>query len=881
MGEVYRAHDSRLDRTVAIKVLTEGTAADPDRRIRFESEARAVAALNHPNIVAIFDFGEADGAPYSVSELIEGESLRTMLKGGPVSVKRLLDIAVQVADGLAAAHAAGIAHRDLKPENIMVTPLGQAKILDFGLARRVLPPNNSHPDGETRTVFVTGPGTIIGTPNYMSPEQALGKPTDYRSDQFSFGLILFELASGKQAFAGPSTVETLAAIVRDEAPPAPPNLPAPLRWIIDRCLAKNPLERYDSTRDLLYELRSLRNHLSESYSTNTLAAVSAPHKRFPWHILAWSLACLFAILAAAGIYQLRSAPPDLSRYNLKPLYVGEDARQAPSSWSPDGKAVTFVTRDPLTRERGLMVRYIAAPVGSRIYTGPLIEGVIRWSPDSRRIFFYGPDSDHPGTTTIYSISSLGGDPVVERSGLLMPLISARPDLSPDGQNVAYFCACDGQHFGLYTTPLHSTATTRYTPFPFPERSPTSDWLVRFSPDGKSILAGLAGNNQVEFWTLRFPAGSGKPRRALTAIARQELLREVNWMPDDRHIVGSIGQSPELVYADTQSDDWHQLTKTDGYTFYPAVSPDGLALTFIRLNTNLDITTADLKTGQFHPFIYTKRNESAPSISADQSRTAYLTDRNGDTEIWLRAADGSTNPLVTEHIFPPAEGLGNLDSPAISPDGHRVIFCRTGNDGRSHAWLASVDQGTVERLLDTPGEEQSGVWSPDGKRYAFLQGSAADTHLAVLTVGSSRPPDILTGRISNTIPTWSPDGASIAYQDGSTWKIISPDTRKITDVMQSGSIMVTFSADSRRLYYVNRVNGVSTFSSIEIATGKKADLLPIPANVRPAGTTPGGWRLSLLKDGNSLLYTSGSFNSSLWLLRNFEPPSLLDRLFGRR
>src|SRR5271155_673396 len=281
MGEVYRARDSRLNRDVAIKVLRQDstTGASADLRSRFEREARAVAALNHPNIVSVFDFGIDGDSQYIVSELIDGESLRHVIAGKPVPTRKLIDIAVQIGDGLAAAHAAGIVHRDLQPENILLTKDGRAKILDFGLARQSLKPARASSSDETfgpdSNQNLTNAGTILGTASYMSPEQAVGKETGYRSDQFSFGLILHEMATGKQAFARNSSVETMAAIVRDEPPPIEQKLPAPLKWIIDRCLHKEPEQRYESTRDLFHELKDLREHLSEAYASGALAPVAA------------------------------------------------------------------------------------------------------------------------------------------------------------------------------------------------------------------------------------------------------------------------------------------------------------------------------------------------------------------------------------------------------------------------------------------------------------------------------------------------------------------------------------------------------------------------------------------------------------------------------
>src|SRR5436305_1311277 len=245
MGEVYRARDSRLGREVALKVLPSDVSADPARRARFEQEARAAAALNHPNIVGVHDVGEHDGVFYIVSELAPGETLAALLEQGPLPVKKVLDLAVQIADGMAAAHAARITHRDLKPLNVIVTPEGRAKILDFGLAKQAALAASS-PD-ETLTVQQTEPGMILGTVAYMSPEQARGKPADHRSDQFSFGVILYEMAAGRRAFEKPESVQTMAAILSDDPLPIERDIPTPLRWAIERCLAKDPADRYESS----------------------------------------------------------------------------------------------------------------------------------------------------------------------------------------------------------------------------------------------------------------------------------------------------------------------------------------------------------------------------------------------------------------------------------------------------------------------------------------------------------------------------------------------------------------------------------------------------------------------------------------------------------
>jgi serine/threonine protein kinase len=265
MGEVYRAKDIQLHRTVAIKVLPDEVKSDRERLRRFEQEARAASALNHPNIVTVFGVGESESVSYMAIELVEGKTLAEILAHAPLPAKKVLEIGTQIAEGLSAAHEAGIVHRDLKPANVMVTKTGLVKILDFGLAKRPLPIG---PADSTVTAAApnTRPGEVMGTAGYMSPEQARGDEVDFRSDQFSLGSVLYEIATGRRAFRKSTHIDTMSAVLNEDPEPIAriaPGVPAPLRWTIERCLAKLPAERYQSTRDLADELKGLKNHLSE------------------------------------------------------------------------------------------------------------------------------------------------------------------------------------------------------------------------------------------------------------------------------------------------------------------------------------------------------------------------------------------------------------------------------------------------------------------------------------------------------------------------------------------------------------------------------------------------------------------------------------------
>ena len=441
MGEVYRARDSRLGRDVAIKILPADVSADPGRRARFEQEARAVAALNHPNILGLYDIGNEDGVSYIVTEFVAGETLAALLERGPLPMRKLLDIAVQIADGMAAAHAARITHRDLKPLNIMVGgpasgTLGRVRILDFGLAKQAVV--STDPD-ETQIAGHTQPGMILGTVNDMSPEQARGAPTDYRSDQFSFGLILYEMAAGKRAFDRPESVQTMSAIIGEEAPPVEQNIPAPLRWTIERCLAKDPADRYESSRDLFQGLRSLRDHASDASMARPAAAdvdgsaagLSAAVSSRARRRLPWPLAAAFAagLAAALAIHALRTGPPmpDQSAYRFTPFSLAPGGQHS-ALWSPAGDWI-------------LLGESLYSPDGKTVHPlGGHRSDAYVFAPDGKRVYGLRPNGDGEELFTV-DIAS-GAEKVVGNVGQenrpssnLNPAI--RLSLAPDGKSVAY------------------------------------------------------------------------------------------------------------------------------------------------------------------------------------------------------------------------------------------------------------------------------------------------------------------------------------------------------------------------------------------------------------------------------------------------------------
>ena len=392
MGEVYRARDERLGRDVAIKVLPEELTSDRGRLKRFEKEARAASLLNHPNIVTIYQVDESGSTSFIVMELVEGKTLREVLADGRLPVRKLLGIGAQMAEGLARAHASGIVHRDLKPENVMVTKSGLVKILDFGLAKLAHAEADGGQPMETPTVSeITRPGVVMGTVGYMSPEQASGHPVDFRSDQFSLGSVLHEMATGKQTFKRGTVAQTLAAIIQEEAEPIAvlnPKVPAPVRWIVERCLAKEPRLRYASSEDLARELATVRDRVSEISSTESAAVASKRSRLRRRGFAGWIAALLSAVIAAILLLRRPAAAPPLRRhaYLVPPAGMEFDYQGASLAVSPDGQRIVFGA----SSAEGKKFLYLRAFAEAEAHQLPGTEDAFWpfWSPDSRTVGFF-------------------------------------------------------------------------------------------------------------------------------------------------------------------------------------------------------------------------------------------------------------------------------------------------------------------------------------------------------------------------------------------------------------------------------------------------------------------------------------------------------------
>src|SRR5579863_1805144 len=550
MGEVWRARDLRLGRYVALKVLPSEVANDPARRQRFEAEARAVAALNHPNIVAVYDVGQDGGFSYMVSELVDGEPLRVLVSRGPIPFRKLVDIAAQIADGLAAAHGAGIVHRDLKPENIMIARDGRAKILDFGLAKQTV----KTPGDETATTAFSEPGTVLGTAGYMSPEQVRSEPVDHRSDIFSFGCVLYELATGKRAFQGKSAVDVMSAILNSEPPDlvtteAP--LPPGLETIIRRCLEKRPEQRFQSAADLAFAIRAIS---SLSGSQPALAPTKTA-SRSKW--LGPALAAICAVALFAGGYFVRARTTTLSLPTFERLTFRQGHISA-ARFSSDGQNVLYGA----AWDGGQSRTYLVTPGNPESRDLQMPDGgeLLSVSSKSDLALVVGPfGKEGSGTLAVSSVAGGQTRPMLE------DVFDA--DWSPDGASMAVGRKVNGKWRLEY---------------PVGHMLWESDWPpygLRISPDGSRVAFSTYGDGS----RIGILSVDRSGSRKLLGIVSGQISTNQNarlvWRPDGREIWFRSFDTKDLgtIKGITLDGKQRVIAHLPAHVNLHDISPDGKAL----------------------------------------------------------------------------------------------------------------------------------------------------------------------------------------------------------------------------------------------------------------------------------------------------------------
>ena len=864
MGEVYKARDTRLDRIVAIKTSRQAFTE------RFEREARAIAALNHPNICQLYDVGP----DYLVMEFIDGNSV------APVdSPRRLLDIAVQIADGLAAAHAAGIVHRDLKPDNILLARDGRVRILDFGLAKQAAAAaSNSSPVDATRTVALTDAGTTVGTIAYMSPEQARGESElTPQSDQFSFGLVLYEILTGKRAFQRGSSPEIMTAIIREDFTPLPPTVHAPLRWIVERLLAKDPAERYDSTRDLFRELRQLRDHLSQSSSSVAVpvAELIPPPARAPAssnvRLKTWRLAAMIAGAAliafalawvlhpAGGFEQLRFTPMEVAWEN-----------PSGAVWSPDGRAFAYVAG--ASSHRRLFVRYLDSPTATALTPDAGDWYAAGWSPDSRHVIVRGknPKGETP-RYSLYSASVVGGEP-----DLLMPIESAFPRISPDGTALAAV-TFDGK-LGVLTASPVGSPLKKYEPAPFATADFANSPLAQFSPDNRSILLMIDVTGGRQAWLLPYPPGKAQPRRILESLPNTGFTPRWSWFPGGANAVMALvtdrGFNLWLVGMHTGLKRQITANITAQNDTQPALSPAGDKLLFVHEVFDNMILSASLSDAAVERVMSSEVQAGMPAWALNKDEMVYESKRGGTTAIWMRS-EGKDRPIVTTDHFPAGSTVG-FATPALSPAGDRIEYTRTDKDQRFATWISSLGGGPPVRLTNTHDVvERGGAWSPDGSRIVYWQYRDGRSSLMIAKTTGEAAPTLLREINGNTLPDWSPDGQWIAFLDRAGLSVISPDGQMIRSFEAPDTAQVTFSRDSKLLYGIRVGPTRCILFSIDIATKQTKTIGEFAGDFAPSSYSNPGVRLSLSPDGKSILFPARRSATGLWMLEGFTRPGWWD------
>ena len=828
MGEVYRARDMRLDRIVAIKTAHERFTE------RFEREARSIAALNHPNICQLYDVGP----DYLVMEFVEGTPV------APVdSPRKLLDMAVQMSDGLAAAHAAGIVHRDLKPDNILVTREGRIKILDFGLAKAAS--GNIGPGDATRTVAVTvtNPGTTVGTIAYMSPEQARGR-TDLtpQSDQFSLGLVLYELASVKRAFQRGSAAEVMTAIIREDAEPLPASVPAPFRWIVERLLAKEPAERYDSTRDLYRELRQLRERLSESISAGAIPAVTAARKR-RWLPGAALIAAGLVLGAGLAALLIQPAPADFSAYKFTPISRDEATERFPR-WSPDGKSIAY------TADIHGMDQVFTKAVGSRDTTQ------LTHAKDSCTYPFWSPDGStvyYESHGDLWAVGASGGTPelVREQAGAVA--------LHPDGRTLVF--SRDGK---MWAGELKGGSPKELRMPQIPDAVPVS-----FSPDGSRLL--VEGRNAS--WILPWPAGA--PRR-LDKVS--SALQSTAWLPDSRHLIWAAGISgvPGLALVDVTDGSSRMIYRSQDPMANPSVSPDGKKIAYCDVVTEWNVLEISLAGGRVRTVVGGGGASWQPDWAP--SGTHFLFVRfDGGMQFGIEdrsAAEGFSRRVV-EAPWDVRSG-----TPRWAPDGTRFLF-------KMGPQLMVTDAaGGRQTALADVGDLSLFTWSPDGQWIAFERTEGGQEQLVKMKPVAGATAIPLTraapARASNSMLQWSPSGAWIAYPSAEGISLISPDGDSVRNLTERKLLAFAFSRDGAQLYGIFRnTTGQGAqwqLYSIDVKTGAEKMLAPIdlPAS---ANSTAG---FSLNPDGKRFLTSIAKWPFDIWIVEGWDQPqkTWLDRLLRR-
>ena len=704
-SDLYRARDLRLKRDVAIKVLPHAWSNDPDRVTRFHREAELLATLNHPNVGAIYGYEEDGGVEALVLELVEGPTLADRLHQGPLSLANALPIARQIADALAAAHDRGIVHRDLKPSNIKVREYGTVKILDFGLAK-VVEPTVPSDDSDLATVAGadrTHAGTILGTPAYMSPEQARGLPVDKRTDVWAFGCVLYEMVTGRPAFSGATVADILAAILGREPDwtALPAETPESLRRLLRRCLEKDVTKRLRDVGDAIGEIEDERAQPSRG-------SVAGGQRQ--WFALAFAGAIVLAVAVGGITFWLSTrgagGPASDSQTVLQQLtdYGGSETS---GTISPDGRSFAFISGHAGTPD--IWLRQVSGGEPVRLTNDAAIEADLAFSPDGDTIYFTRTEGTR---NSLWRIGVLGGQPrkVLDDA--------QKPAVSKDGRlAVAKTSPRTAGTWEIAVSDLNGGASRGLVDGISSSYPPSSSW----SQDGRL----LAYSSQVlsgPFLVFVVDVASGQARQAATLTSPTMLSGHVPWLPDSRHVVVaySATTNQELGLLDTTDGSVSRLTTSVAGDFLnPSVAGDGTRIV-ATISRNLNEAwklplgaDPDANSRAAVRILDASKDAFFTHASRDGRQLLYNGLVNGARNLWLWSMDDRAPRQITNIK---SGGLGHY---ALSPDGGHVTFV-AGSAGHADIFVQNIDGSALRQLTNDDAANSWPIWSPDGEWIAYLR-----------------------------------------------------------------------------------------------------------------------------------------------------------------
>ncbi len=851
MGEVYKAFDTRLERTVAIKVLPPEAVRDPDRRRRFMQEARAASALDHPNIVVVHDIGEAEGVYFIAMQYVSGETLRERV--GRMKLSEALGYAIQMADALSAAHAHGIVHRDLKPDNVVVTEQGVAKILDFGVAKLTELGDSEETPTRAQDAPVTREGHVVGTAAYMSPEQAEGRKVDARSDIFSFGSVLYEMVTGKRAFQGTSLPSTLAAVLRDEPQPVSalmPKAPIELERILARALRKDAGRRFQSMADLKIALEDLRNEVDSG------VAITARGRalRKPARTWAWAAGVVVVGLATLAFFRYRSPvtdslpPPRVVPLTTAPGYEGDPAL------SPDGRQVAFVT------ERDLYVKLIDG--GQELQLTDNVEEEMRpaWSPDGSRIAFVRHvQEDGEIRDGIFVVSALGGPE--KRLGTSLAWFHGL-SWSADGRELAVVNAeTVGDVNAIYLLTVDTGQMRRLTDPPRDRECPEplrrcGDTSPVFSPDGRTI-AFTRFDSQPAIYTVMPDSGDLK---RITEGAVDVYDGSLAWAAGGESLIVSLypPRRDGLHKIAVGGGELETIPLIEADAIKPSISREGNRLAYEKPLSDWNIWRVpgprSKNPGAPQRWIASTRDDRSARFSPDGKQIVFVSDRSGGTEVWVSDANGENarKPFAVSEV-------GGVN---WSPDGRQILFDLV-LDSRD-LFVGSVDSGQLRPLTDSPGGEYFGISSRDGRWIYFTRSEIAAGVQQIWKLPFAGGEPIPVTRGGGRWGRESPDPEYVLFTRDDVsgiWRVPVEGGAEEKLIETVGPVGDRWDVFEEGICYLDWPGDLATLRYHDLASGEVTDLATLDGSL--------GDGLSVSPDGEWVLLTKqDAAGTDLMLVENF-------------